>query len=117
MDTSPHILLERGLRKDEKHERNVMHKLYFLNNGQNNHNNYDFIALTFARCTGSSVLGNSLQTGDHVPWNIPLDCTHSRLNFHSNSNIRHILLAEDPQLTRTQSSLGTLNFVQVGYKD
>ena len=56
---------------------------------------------------------NSLQIGDHVSWNIPLDHTHSRLHFNSNSNMRHILLAEDPQLTKTQSSLGTLAFVQI----
>ena len=47
-----------------------------------------------------------LFSGDHVPWNMPLDGSESR--------IQHMLMAEDAQLLPISTPFGSVNFVQVG---
>ena len=49
--------------------------------------------------------GNMLCIGDHISWHAALDQQESRL--------QHMLLASDPQLPPIQSSLGTVQFIQV----
>ena len=48
---------------------------------------------------------NILQGGDHVSWHNSLDSTESR--------IQHMLMAEDAQLSPTQSPFGYINFIQI----
>ncbi|XP_071448068.1 suppressor of fused homolog [Hetaerina americana] len=49
---------------------------------------------------------NTLCVGDHVSWHCPLDGSESR--------IRHMLMAEDPQLnTPLETSFGCVKFVQI----
>uniref|UniRef100_A0A8D8LWK1 Suppressor of fused homolog n=3 Tax=Cacopsylla melanoneura TaxID=428564 RepID=A0A8D8LWK1_9HEMI len=49
--------------------------------------------------------GNTLCAGDYASWHYALD--------NSESSIRHMLMAEDPQLTATQTPFGVVNFVQI----
>lgn len=51
------------------------------------------------------LLENVLYSGDHVPWNMPLDGSESR--------IQHMLMAEDAQLLPISTPFGSVNFVQV----
>ena len=50
---------------------------------------------------------NVLYSGDHVPWNMPLDGSESR--------IQHMLMAEDAQLLPISTPFGSVNFVQVSF--
>ncbi|KAL3877257.1 hypothetical protein ACJMK2_034990 [Sinanodonta woodiana] len=50
--------------------------------------------------------GNMLQFGDHIPWHKPLD-------EGSESCIRHMLVALDPQLPSLDTPYGTLEFRQI----
>lgn len=49
--------------------------------------------------------GNRLCVGDNVPWKKSLD--------NSPSHIQHMLIAADPQLRRTQSPFGYVDFCQI----
>ncbi|KAI5707031.1 hypothetical protein M8J76_004862 [Diaphorina citri] len=49
--------------------------------------------------------GNTLCAGDYASWHYALD--------NSDSVIRHMLMAEDPQLPATQTPYGLVNFVQI----
>ncbi len=48
---------------------------------------------------------NVLCVGDHVSWHSPLD--------RQDSSIQHMLLTQDPQLSRVDTPLGYINFIQV----
>lgn len=48
---------------------------------------------------------NVLYSGDHVPWNMPLDGSESR--------VQHMLMAEDAQLLPISTPFGSVNFVQI----
>ena len=50
--------------------------------------------------------GNPLCSGDHVSW-------HTPLNNKKQCSLRHMLLAEDPQLTQLNTNLGSVKFLQV----
>lgn len=49
--------------------------------------------------------GNRFATGDNVPWRKSLD--------NSTSNIQHMLIANDPQLVRTETPFGWVDFCQI----
>lgn len=49
--------------------------------------------------------GNRLCVGDNVPWRKSLD--------NSNSKIQHMLIADDPQLKRTETPFGWVDFCQI----
>ncbi|XP_052755588.1 suppressor of fused homolog isoform X2 [Galleria mellonella] len=49
--------------------------------------------------------GNKFYAGDHISWHAPLDGGGSRL--------RHLLVAQDPQLPPTDGPFGTVNFLQL----
>ncbi|CAD5118780.1 DgyrCDS7458 [Dimorphilus gyrociliatus] len=48
---------------------------------------------------------NTLCVGDHIPWNVPLDRSESR--------IQHMLMAPDAQLKPITTDFGSLSFVQI----
>jgi suppressor of fused-like protein len=48
---------------------------------------------------------NILCAGDHVSWHCSLDNSESR--------IQHMLMTEDPQLTRTMTPFGSVTFIQI----
>lgn len=50
--------------------------------------------------------GNRLCTGDNIPWKKPLDNV-------SNSKIENMLICEDPQLERTETPFGWVDFCQI----
>ncbi|VVD03963.1 suppressor of fused homolog [Leptidea sinapis] len=49
--------------------------------------------------------GNKFCAGDHISWHAPLDGSRSR--------VRHLLVAEDPQLQRTDTPHGSVAFLQM----
>ncbi|XP_059044859.1 suppressor of fused homolog [Achroia grisella] len=49
--------------------------------------------------------GNKFYAGDHISWHAPLDGGGSR--------VRHLLVAQDPQLPTTSGPYGTVNFLQL----
>lgn len=49
--------------------------------------------------------GNRFVIGDNVPWRKSLD--------NSTSNIKHMLIASDPQLMRTETPFGCVDFCQI----
>lgn len=58
---------------------------------------------------------NTLQSGDHVSWHLPLDQTPSTAGQYdcNPSHIQHMLMADDPQLPLITSPLGSVRFIQV----
>ncbi|EAA01100.1 AGAP001948-PA [Anopheles gambiae str. PEST] len=52
--------------------------------------------------------GNRLCTGDNIPWRRSLDGSKD-----SNTAIQHMLIAEDPQLPRTETPFGWVDFLQI----
>lgn len=65
---------------------------------------YHFFVQAVARYVFRS--GNTLCSGDHVSWHCPL-------NSKKQCSLRHMLLAEDPQLTHLNTNLGSVKFLQV----
>ena len=59
--------------------------------------------------------GNTLYSGDHVSWHLPLDQTPSASGqFNCNpSHIQHMLMVDDPRLPVVTSPLGSVRFIQV----
>ncbi|XP_055608562.1 suppressor of fused homolog [Uranotaenia lowii] len=49
--------------------------------------------------------GNRLYTGDNIPWRRSLDG--------KTSSIQHMLIAEDPQMSRTETPFGWVDFLQI----
>ncbi|XP_055639082.1 suppressor of fused homolog [Toxorhynchites rutilus septentrionalis] len=49
--------------------------------------------------------GNRLCFGDNIPWRRPLDG--------KSSSIQHMLIAEDPQMSRTETPFGWVDFLQI----
>lgn len=62
-----------------------------------------------------SSTGNTLYSGDHVSWHLPLDQTPSAAGqFNCNpSHIQHMLMVDDPRLPVVTSPLGSVRFIQV----
>ncbi|KFB40789.1 AGAP001948-PA-like protein [Anopheles sinensis] len=55
--------------------------------------------------------GNRLCSGDNIPWRRPLD--GSKANNANTADIQHMLIAEDPQLPRTETPFGWVDFLQI----
>lgn len=53
---------------------------------------------------------NTFSVGDHVAWHSPLD---SDGKDGESSRIKHLLMTFDPQLGRCETSLGSVNFIQI----
>ena len=53
------------------------------------------------------VVGNTLNSGDNIPWHLPLD-------GHKTTAVRHMLITNDAQLDECKTPHGTFQFRQVG---